>query len=31
MQRMYRDFDYDAWIDHRPLEEAKKRLERKAA
>jgi ABC-type nitrate/sulfonate/bicarbonate transport system substrate-binding protein len=26
-----RDFDYDAWIDHRPLEEAKKRLERKAA
>lgn len=22
-----RDFDYDAWIDHRPLEEARRRLE----
>jgi ABC-type nitrate/sulfonate/bicarbonate transport system substrate-binding protein len=22
-----RDFDYDAWIDHRPLDEARRRLE----
>jgi ABC-type nitrate/sulfonate/bicarbonate transport system substrate-binding protein len=26
-----RDFDYDAWIDHRPLEEARKRLRAQAA
>ena len=26
-----RDFDYDAWIDRRPLDEALKRLQRRAA